>query len=191
MHAASFFSCPTQQLCFRCNPYLSAIKPRLHLVLYVPTAQWRNHLDLLVWDQDMTCTTCTITWLVTATQQQNELIISAMLNLLLFFLDADLPLWVSDNGRCNESSINYNIVFKEGHHAGTFQKETDITDMVSCIDKCCQTQDCDVAFMSQENCYLVDCYSLDKCATKHLKRPKYETMLSFVARSRRNRPSKI
>ena len=100
---------------------------------------------------------------------------------------AELQLLESNNGRCNESSINYNIVFKEGHHAGTFQKETNINDMVSCIDKCCQTQDCDVAFMSQENCYLVDCYSIDRCATKHLKRPKYETMLSFVARSRRNR----
>ena len=100
---------------------------------------------------------------------------------------AELQLFEPSNGRCNESSINYNIVFKEGHHAGTFQKETDINDMVSCIDKCCQTQDCDVAFMSQDNCYLVDCYSTDKCVTKRLKRPKYETMLSFVARSRRNR----
>lgn len=101
---------------------------------------------------------------------------------------ADLQLFESNNGHCNESSINYNIVFKAGHHAGTFQKETDIYDMVSCIDKCCQTQDCDVAFMSRENCYLVDCYSIESCVTKHLKRPKYETMLSFVARARRNRP---
>ncbi|XP_028397021.1 uncharacterized protein LOC114520876 [Dendronephthya gigantea] len=100
---------------------------------------------------------------------------------------ADLQHFDSKPSRCNESSINYNIVFKEGHHAGTFQKETDITDMVSCIDKCCQTQDCDVAFMSQENCYLVDCYNIDSCGTKHLKRPKFETMLSFVAHSRRNR----
>ncbi len=108
-----------------------------------------------------------------------------------FFSGGHLQFFESNDGHCNESSINYNIMFKEGHHAGTFQKETDINDMVSCIDKCCQTQDCDVAFMSRKNCYLVDCYSIDKCATKHLKRPKYETMLSFIARPRRNRPSKI
>lgn len=96
----------------------------------------------------------------------------------------------SNNGQCNGSAINYNIVFKEGHHAGTFQKETDIDDMVSCIDTCCQTQDCDAALMSRNNCYLVNCYNIESCITKQLKRPKYETMLSFVARPRRNRPSK-
>lgn len=101
------------------------------------------------------------------------------------FSEGDLELFDLEHSQCNESSINYNIVFQNGHHAGTFQKEADITDMVSCIEKCCQTQDCDVAFMSRENCYLVDCRSNDSCRTKHLKRPKYETMLSFVLRPRK------
>ncbi|XP_046845234.1 uncharacterized protein LOC124439067 [Xenia sp. Carnegie-2017] len=89
---------------------------------------------------------------------------------------------------CYQSSIKYNVVFREGHHAGRFQKESDINEMRACIRKCCQTQDCDVAFVSRNKCYLVSCYTIKSCATNHLKRPKYETMMSFVAPSRRNRP---
>ena len=62
--------------------------------------------------------------------------------------------------------------------------------MASCIDKCCQTQDCDAVFMSRDNCYLVNCYSLEKCKTKQSKSSKTRSMLSIVAKSRRNRPGK-
>lgn len=103
------------------------------------------------------------------------------------FSDAELVLFEPDSHvKCNESSINYNIVFKHGHQAGRFQKEKNITDMANCIGKCCSTRDCDVAFMSREYCYMVDCKSFESCVTKHLTRPKYETMLSFVSRPSRN-----
>lgn len=105
--------------------------------------------------------------------------------------EADLELFEPENTQCNESSINYNILFKHGHQAGRFQKVSNIKDMTSCIGKCCQTRDCDVAFMSLNNCYMVDCKNMESCVTKYLKRPKYETMMSFVSRSNQNRPSKI
>lgn len=64
---------------------------------------------------------------------------------------------------CKNTKIEENVTLKGGIGAGTFRKLGKVTSMESCIELCCKTATCDVAFLSAAKCYGVECVSDDEC----------------------------
>ncbi|XP_022801241.1 uncharacterized protein LOC111338939 [Stylophora pistillata] len=64
---------------------------------------------------------------------------------------------------CKNTKIEENVTLKGGIGAGTFRKLGKVTSMESCIELCCKTATCDVAFLSASKCYGVECVSDDEC----------------------------
>ncbi|XP_048590388.1 uncharacterized protein LOC116617788 isoform X2 [Nematostella vectensis] len=64
---------------------------------------------------------------------------------------------------CKKTKIEENVTLRGGIGAGTFRKLAKVTSMASCIELCCKTSSCDVAFLSNMKCYGVECVSDAEC----------------------------
>lgn len=64
---------------------------------------------------------------------------------------------------CKKTLVEENVTLKGGIGAGTFRNLGKVTSMESCIELCCKTSTCDVAFLSAAKCYGVECVSDEEC----------------------------
>ena len=55
------------------------------------------------------------------------------------------------------SGVLKGVTLKGGINAGNFTDQGIVNEFSSCVDKCCNSQNCDVAFMVENNCYSVKC----------------------------------
>lgn len=89
----------------------------------------------------------------------------------------------SNKTPCRKSSVNYNVTLSKGAKAGKYYKMSSIDNMDDCVSNCCRSKRCDVAFMVNKNCYLVNCHNSDSCELKQSDNSKFDTMLSVVSKS--------
>ncbi|XP_029205947.2 uncharacterized protein LOC114969793 isoform X4 [Acropora millepora] len=64
---------------------------------------------------------------------------------------------------CKKTLVEENVTLKGGIGAGTFRILGKVMSMESCIELCCKTSTCDVAFLSASKCYGVECVSDEEC----------------------------
>lgn len=64
---------------------------------------------------------------------------------------------------CTHLDQKDNVTLRGGIKAGKFTKHGIVKDMKTCIDACCQDETCDVAFMPNNHCYAVACYTEKLC----------------------------
>lgn len=64
---------------------------------------------------------------------------------------------------CKKTLVEENVTLKGGIGAGTFRILGKVISMESCIELCCKTSTCDVAFLSASKCYGVECVSDEEC----------------------------
>lgn len=67
--------------------------------------------------------------------------------------------------RCAYENVLSNYTFRRNKQAGIFTHLGHTTDIHECKKKCCEKSDCDVAFMPENHCYAVSCYSDQHCET--------------------------
>lgn len=82
--------------------------------------------------------------------------------------------------------MDYNVTLIKGAKAGKFYKLDKVNRIDDCINHCCDSKSCDVAFMVTNACYMVQCNSKESCEIQQAKRPKLGTILSVV-----NKKSKL
>ncbi|PFX18444.1 Brain-specific angiogenesis inhibitor 3 [Stylophora pistillata] len=68
-----------------------------------------------------------------------------------------------NGGLCLHGAIFSGVSLKGGYKAGKFELLPGAKDMHSCIQKCCASQSCQVAWLLGDHCYSVSCF--DKCIT--------------------------
>ena len=64
---------------------------------------------------------------------------------------------------CTHLEQRDNVTLRGGIKAGRFTKHGIVKDMNTCIDRCCQDETCNVAFMPGLTCYTVNCYTDYSC----------------------------
>ena len=79
-----------------------------------------------------------------------------------------------------KTPIEENVTLKGGIGAGTFKKMGKVTEMKSCIQLCCKDMSCDVAFMSAQNCYAVECVSDDECESTTTDTSDVQVLIAHV-----------
>ena len=52
--------------------------------------------------------------------------------------------------------------------------------MAKCMEKCCDSKECDVAYMVEKKCYSVSCSSRDDCKPVTVKAPKKTPLISAM-----------
>lgn len=84
--------------------------------------------------------------------------------------------------RCPYNEILYNMKLSGGLQAGKFTDIGRVKSIKTCVKYCCKdTEDCDLAFMLGKRCYLVKCFSEDKCSPLPASDYEFEQKMAFVA----------
>ena len=86
----------------------------------------------------------------------------------------------SDRGPCPHGAIFSGVSLKGGRKAGKFQILAGAKDMRSCIEKCCASPSCQVAWLLGDHCYSVACY--DKCVMVKKSSSSIRSQLSLLTR---------
>ena len=78
------------------------------------------------------------------------------------------------------SGVLKGVTLKGGINAGNFTDHGIVNEFSSCVDKCCNSQNCDVAFMVENNCYSVKCAE-DKsgCLPLNARTTKLKTFMAL------------
>ena len=82
---------------------------------------------------------------------------------------------------CAHGQIIKGYTLNAGLQAGNFTDKGDLGSFTKCLEACCEHMGCHAAFMIGKNCYLVNCWSLDKCKIRKAKSSKtIQTVLTFM-----------
>lgn len=65
--------------------------------------------------------------------------------------------------KCPHGPILTNVTLTHELRAGKFSRLGMAEDMETCIQMCCERDDCEMAFMPGKHCYSVDCFSQEHC----------------------------
>ena len=86
----------------------------------------------------------------------------------------------SNGGTCPHGAIFSDVGLKGGHKAGKFELLAGAKDMRSCIQKCCASPSCQVAWFLGDHCFSVACY--DKCITVKKHSSSIRSQLTLLTR---------
>ena len=85
---------------------------------------------------------------------------------LYILLSLDLTLDQTESKRypkCSRSHILHNHTLKGGLRAGNFSVISQVDSIENCAAICCNEENCDLALMLDEVCYIGDCANTDLC----------------------------
>ena len=89
---------------------------------------------------------------------------------------------------CPHLPIQQNVTLVGGIHSGNFSSHGPVDSMLACVEKCCNIEHCDLAFMVKRTCFSVQCASQELCATKNAKPSPYNPTVSAMSRFMTKRP---
>ncbi|XP_065651395.1 uncharacterized protein LOC100209524 isoform X4 [Hydra vulgaris] len=82
---------------------------------------------------------------------------------------------------CVSQPIVKDHSLRGGKKAGKFQIFKSVTDMPTCINKCCQQQkQCDVAYMEDGKCYGIQCFKKSACTAVDLRDNEVEPKFAYM-----------
>ena len=127
--------------------------------------------------------------LFTKLLERHQLIRNALLLLFIYissisYIDAEQEI-LNRQGklkRCAYESVLSNHTFRRNKQAGVFTHLGHTTDIHQCKQMCCKVSDCDVAFMPENHCYAVSCYSDQHCETTPAKSENFNVQMVKVRR---------
>lgn len=91
------------------------------------------------------------------------------------------------NKQCPHSKVINNASIYKGLRAGDYTYYGDNKTMNKCMEKCCSSSNCDIAFMLDDSCYGIECTAENLCRTAPIRQSKYKTSVVFITR-RFNKP---
>lgn len=85
------------------------------------------------------------------------------------------------DNRCSKNAVFYSADLKGGRNSGLFTRVGHVDDIKDCIQQCCITPRCDLAYMDKTVCYTVICHFPSLC--QPIRAVKAHTTLGYVARN--------
>ena len=86
----------------------------------------------------------------------------------------------NDETECSKNSVFYSADLKGGRNSGLFTRFGRVDDVKDCIQKCCRTPRCDLAYMDKSICYTVICHFPSLC--QPIRAAKSHITLGYVSR---------
>ena len=84
---------------------------------------------------------------------------------------------------CSQGLTVNNVILNGGMGAGEVAQFSDVSDLQLCIEKCCVSSKCHLAYVIHEVCYTVNCFSRDLCRTRPIENTAVHSVISYVKRT--------
>jgi len=82
--------------------------------------------------------------------------------------------------KCKHSNITNDKDLPNGVHKNNFTIVKDANSMAKCMETCCDSKDCDLAYMVERKCYSVSCSSKEDCRPVSVKASKKTPLISAM-----------
>ena len=92
--------------------------------------------------------------------------------------------------KCSHHPVLNNVTLTGGIRAGKFTSQGHVDTMDDCIERCCDRDDCDLAFMVKNTCFSLRCLDDKLCKSKPAKPSPYHPMVAYMTRYKPQNPSK-
>lgn len=102
-------------------------------------------------------------------------------NLHLNLPNPEFP--TNSSNTCFQTFHVANVTLRAGFLAGNFKFQGALPTPSACADYCCQTEDCNVALLLQNMCFLVTCDNSKLCQNEPLLSNEFTSSLVYVVRS--------
>ena len=84
---------------------------------------------------------------------------------------------------CSQGLTVNNVILNGGMGAGDVAQYPHVSDLQLCIEKCCLSSKCHLAYVIQDVCYIVTCFSMDLCRTRPIENTAVHSVISYVKRN--------
>ena len=82
---------------------------------------------------------------------------------------------------CHNSEVKKDVTLVGGINSGKFTDLGRVDDISVCVQRCCNNQSCDVAFLLENECYGVSCLNDKLCETRRARNPqRYNPEIAYV-----------
>ena len=83
---------------------------------------------------------------------------------------------------CSQGLTVNDVILNGGMGAGEVAQFPKIGDLQLCIEKCCLSRTCHAAYVIQDVCYIISCFSRDLCRTRPIENTLVKSVIAFVKR---------
>lgn len=83
---------------------------------------------------------------------------------------------------CSQGLTINKVILNGGMGAGEVAQFSHVGDIQLCIEKCCMSPKCHVAYVIQDVCYTVRCFSRDLCRTRPIENAAVNSVISYIKR---------
>ena len=84
---------------------------------------------------------------------------------------------------CSQGLMVNDVILNGGMGAGEVFQFPHVNDIQLCIEKCCLTTKCHLAYVIQEVCYTVNCFSRDLCRTRPIEDTMVHSVIAYIKRN--------
>lgn len=84
---------------------------------------------------------------------------------------------------CSQGLTVNNVILNGGMGAGEVAQFPHVSDLQLCIEKCCESSKCHLAYVIHDACYTVSCFSRDLCRTRPIENTAVHSVISYVKRT--------
>ena len=85
-----------------------------------------------------------------------------------------------EEGYCTNSEIMANVTLRGGIATGRFRDRGKVPNMRACVEICCISKTCDVAFLLKNNCFSVTCLNEKLCEAVKARSSIYSPRLVYI-----------
>ena len=84
---------------------------------------------------------------------------------------------------CSQGLMINDVILNGGMGAGEVSQFPRVSDIQLCIEKCCLTTKCHLAYVIQAVCYTVNCFSRDLCRTRRIEDTAVHSVIAYIKRN--------
>ena len=85
-----------------------------------------------------------------------------------------------EEGYCTNSEVMTNVTLRGGISTGRFRNRGKVPNMKACVEICCISKTCDVAFLLKNNCFSVTCFNEKLCEAVRARSSIYTPTIVYI-----------
>ena len=85
-----------------------------------------------------------------------------------------------EEGYCTNSEVMTNVTLRGGIATGRFRDRGKVPNMKACVEICCISKTCDVAFLLKNNCFSVTCFNERLCEAVRARSSIYIPKIVYI-----------
>lgn len=86
--------------------------------------------------------------------------------------------------KCFQTSVEHNVTLNGGLRSGNFAAVGFVKDIDACAKLCCVRENCDLALVVNNHCFMVECLNVERCRSSPVNSQEFHTHIARVNRSK-------